>query len=203
MADRLEHLDRPVGRFQGSPARRERAQPATARTGRLQPGARGNLVYATGLNATTQLPPRLMGSRLDPTVVRHRCRGPLGTLKRRGKLGRLMQGLLEFLTQLGDPTLYGEDSSLKKTTPLLPELAIFNRFQTILLLTFSNHHHRLQKMTCTPLPGLPSVALARVEDVRYFSLHVSGVENGFQKNAISFVASDVASFARFVEPTEN
>ena len=149
MADRLEHLDRPVGRFQGSPARRERAQPATARTGRLQPGARGNLVYATGLNATTQLPPRLMGSRLDPTVVRHRCRGPLGTLKRRGKLGRLMQGLLEFLTQLGDPTLYGEDSSLKKTTPLLPELAIFNRFQTILLLTFSNHHHRLQKLTCT------------------------------------------------------
>jgi hypothetical protein len=49
---------------------------------------------------------------------------------------------------LGDPTLYGEDSSLKKTTPLLPELAIFNRFQTILLLTFSNHHHRLQKLTC-------------------------------------------------------
>ena len=150
MADRPEHLDRPVGRFQGSPARRERAQPATARTGRLQPGAHGNLVYATGLNATTQLPPRLMGRRLDPTVVRHRCRGPLGTLKRRGKLGRLMQGLLEFLTQLGDPTLHGEDSSLKKTTPLLPELAIFNRFQTILLLTFSNHHHRLQKLTCTP-----------------------------------------------------
>jgi len=97
VADRFEHLDRPVGRFQRSPARREPAQPATARAGRLQPGARGNLAYAAGLNATTQLPPRLMGSRLDPTVVRHRRRGPLGTLKLRGKLGRLMQRLLKFL----------------------------------------------------------------------------------------------------------
>ena len=72
-----------------------------------------------------------MGGRFDLTKMRDRRCSTLGTLKLRGNPGRLMQQLLQFLTQPGDATLHGEDSSLKNQPPFFlnsPSLTDSNQF---------------------------------------------------------------------------